>query len=721
MIENAKRLRGDIFGGVTSSIVTIPIAIALGVSAFAPFGPSFASHGALAGLYGVIIATILCSIFGSSSPQITCPTAPLSLMLTSIILIQLKSNAPETVLLYIALVIALSGLFQILLGLAGGGKLIKFIPYPVVAGFMNGIALVFFVKQIRPFLGLEKSVSYSSIFTGHAQLHYGAIIAGLVTIAATEIAGRLIKRIPGDLIGLLLGILAFFIVGHFAHPEMLKAENNHLIIGPFPSIIPSTKIFSELSTFSMSKWHTLLIPAITMAVLAVIESLLATVVVNKKTKMRHDSNKEVIGQGLSNIVAGLFGGVAVGGALPETVVNISNGGFTRLSKFITGFVTLIVAIVLSPLAKWIPLSVLAGLLIVTSCRIFDYRSMDLYKRRSTFENSLIVLIVTAITVSVDLVTAVVIGLVISAFLFVKEQIVQTIVRKKYTGAEVHSKTVRDDESNRILEENGHFITIYDLSGSLFFGTCDQLLTEIEEDEHSRWIIFNLNRVNSLDITGAQILIQIIERIHEDGHQLLLANLDHTGDPDKERLRNFIHDLEIDKLVGVDHIFPDTDLALEWAEDALIAEAAEQERLKKERLRLKDLSVFGALTPPQMERVQKLLKPKTFRAGEIVFRQGDPGDGIYFILFGHVDVFVKEKRLATFAEGVFFGDMAILDDQIRSATVISHTDTQLLFMSKENFFHLIEAEPLIANQILLGISRELANRLRVTSNEISVLD
>jgi SulP family sulfate permease len=408
------------------------------------------------------------------------------------------------------------------------------------------------------------------------------------------------------------------------------------------------------------------------------------------------------------------------------MVNVSNGGRTPLSGCITSLLVLLIALVLSPLVQWIPMTVLAGVLIVTALRIVDYQSINLFKKKSTFENLFIVLAVTIITVSIDLMIAVGIGLVIASFLFVKEQIGKTIVRRKYTGNLVHSKKVRDREAMQILEEKGNVITVYELNGSLFFGTCDKLLMEIEQDINSLCIIFNLKLVNTIDLTGAQLIRQIVDRIQDKGNHLLLANLDMPGDRDKERLRKFMEDLRVTEVVGADHIFPDTDRALEWAEDLLIERVTQQEQLSKKILAIRDLTAFKDLSAEQLHIVQQYLRPMTYRQGDIIFRQGDPGDGIYFILSGYVSVLADQgtheqvRRLATFAEGVFFGDMAILEDQPRSATVRSEIDTHLLFMAKKDFQKLTESEPLIASHMLLGISRELAYRLRMTNAEVRAL-
>jgi SulP family sulfate permease len=730
--------RGDLFGGLTTSVVALPLSIAFGVAAFAPLGPEFVAQGALAGLYTSVIAGALASLFGGTPSQISGPTVSMTVIMTSVIANLMKSpeiaalgdRQAEVILLLAAITILSGGLFQILLGAAGGGKLIKFIPYPVVAGFMNGIAVVVFLGQLHPFFGVENSHAISAIFMGEAGIRYEILAVGIVTVIATIVGGKFIKAVPGALIGMVAGVLAYFLIGNIMTPGLLRLEDNPLIVGPIPKGLPSPSqaviFFSLAGDIPGSLWLSLIVPALTLGILAAIDTLLTSLVADMVTKTKHQSNKELIGQGIGNLASAVFGGLPAAGSTPVTLVNINAGGRLPFSGVVKSLVVLLIVLVLGPLVQWIPMAVLAGILLVTAFKMVDYESLNLFKKKSAMENMLIIMSVTIITVSIDLIVAVVIGLVIASFLFVKEQIGKTIVRRKYTGDLVHSKKVRDRESMEILEQKGHLITVYELSGSLFFGTCDKLFTEIEKDLHSLCIVLDLKRVNTIDLTGAQLIRQIVDRVQDCGSYLLLSYLDVPGEKDKERLRKFLEDLDVISAVGEGHIFRDTDRALEWAEDKLIEQERAASESQNARLALRNLEVFSKLTSQQLEVVQQYVKPRQFKKGEIVFAEGDSGDGIYFILTGYVSVLADfnqnahAHRLTTFAEGVFFGDMAILEDQPRSATVRAEIDTELLFMTRDDFQHLTENEPALATHMLLGISRELSYRLRLTTQEVRVL-
>jgi SulP family sulfate permease len=728
-------LRGDLLGGITTSVIALPLAIAFGVAAFAPLGSEYVAQGALAGLYASIIAGILASIFGGTPSQITGPTAPMSVVITAVIVNLMKNpdlaaigiNPAEAILFMVAATIVLGGLFQIVLGLIGGGKLVKYIPYPVVAGFMNGIAVLIFIGQLQPFFGADKSASLISIFSGQGGFYYEVIIVGIITIIAILAAERFIRAIPSTLVGLAVGIAAYFVIGGIANPSILQLEGNPLIIGPIPRALPTPAqafAFFRLSgDIPLSAWASIIGPACILGILAAIDTLLTSVVADVATKTKHNSNKELIGQGIGNVGSALFGGLSAAGSTAVTMVNINSGGRTALSGCVKSVTVLLIILVLGPFVQWIPMAVLAGILMVTAVRMVDYRSFSLVRKKSTLGNLIIVLAVTIITVSIDLMIAVAIGLVIACLLFVKEHISKTIIRRKYTGDSVHSKKVRPQQTMSVLEENGHQIKVYELSDSLFFGTCDKLLAEVEKDLDTRCIILDLKRVNTIDLTGTQLIRQMVDLIKDRGNHLLLAYLDIPGDRDKERLRSFMEDLGVPGIVGHDHIFPDTDHALEWAEDHIIEEVTRGSQQDSYVLELKDLSVFKDLSPAQLALVHQYTRPVSCEEGTIICKEGEPGDGIYFILSGYVSVYTgdREHRLATFAEGVYFGEMALLEDKPRSASVRAETETKLLFIAKEDFQKLTESEPTLAAHILLGIAREMSHRLRMTNAEVTALE
>ncbi len=731
-------VKGDLTGGITTSVISLPLAIAFGVVAFAPLGEAYVAQGALTGLYGVIVAGILTSLFGGTPGQIAVPTAPMSVMVTSIIAALLKdpelaalgNQQVAVILVLVSLTIFFAGVLQLLMGAVGGGRLVKYIPYPVIAGFMNGIAIIIFLGQLKPLFGLAKESSLASLLSGDAAFRPETVLVGGVTIVAMLVSRKVRPSVPSALVGLLCGVATFVLVGMAFNPSLLVLENNPFIIGAIPSAFPTPKqipkLLEVLPLIPFDKLSTLVVPAITLSVLASIDTLLTSVVTDMVTKSKHNSTKELFGQGLGNMASAACAGLPVAGSTVATLVNVNAGGRTPLSGVVNSVTVLLVVLFLGNLVQWIPMAALAGILLVTAVSMVEAESINLSLKKSALGNLLVIVAVTAITVAVDLIVAVVVGLIITAFLFIKEQISRSIVHRVYTGNLIHSKKVRSKEAMQVLERQGHLIKVYELKGSLFFGTCDKLLTEIEKHLDALCIILDLKRVHTIDLTGAQLLKQIVDRVHEKEHFLLLSHLN-TADEDKERMRKLLHDVGVIHAIGEDFIFSDTDHALEWAEDTLIQREIEEAKVKRERVALGNLGMFRDLTKKQLEVVRRHMRPHRFKKSEIVFREGEPGDRIYFIISGEVSVLAslaqngRARRLATFAEGVFFGDMAILEGQPRSATVRADTDTEVLYMTVEDFRNLVENEPHIASKMLLNMARELSYRLRLTTIEVRTLE
>lgn len=726
-------------GGITTAVIALPLAIAFGIVAFAPLGEEYISQGALTGLYGVIVAGILTSIFGGTPGQIAVPTAPMSVMVTSIIATLLKDpeiaafgdNQVMIILVLVSFTILMAGTFQLAMAAMGGGKLIKFIPYPVIAGFMNGIAIIIFLGQLRPFFGVAKETALTAILTGAATLRYETLIVGAVTIVMMLLSQRLTKAVPASLVGLLAGVGAYFVIGKVFSPALLSVQSNPLVIGPIPSAFPQpvqvANFFALSGQIPLHKLAVLAIPALTLSILASIDTLLTSVVTDMVTKAKHNSTKELLGQGIGNIATASFGGLPVAGSTLATMVNVNAGARTPLAGIVNSLTVLLVVMVLGSLVQWIPMAVLAGILLVTSVSMIEYESINLTMKRSAIGNLLVIVVVTVITVAVDLIVAVLVGLIITAFLFIKEQISKNIVRRFYTGDLIHSKKIRSQAAMKILVEQGHLIKVYELSGSLFFGTCDKLLAQLEAELDSFAIILDFKRIHTIDLTGAQLLKQIIERVHENGNHLLISHLNNAADEEKQRMLRLLTDVGVIAAIGKEYLFHDTDHAQEWAEDRLIESEMLVSQISGNRLTLKNLDLFHGLNDEQLDVLRQHMSPQCYKAREIVFREGDPGDRIYFLLSGGVSVLASQtgngydRRLATFGEGVFFGDMAILEKKPRSATVRADTATEVLYMKVEDFEKLVESHPLLASKMLLGMTRELSYRLRLTTVEVRTLE
>ena len=734
-------LKGDVFGGLSSSIIALPLALAFGIVAFAPLGTGFASQGALACLYGAIITSFFASLFGGTPTQITGPTGPMSVMIATMITAQLQIRNIQTIeagselnaiLTLVFFAVLMGGLIQILLGISGGGKLIKYIPYPVIAGFMNGVAMIIFFSQVKPFLGLTSEQNVLAIFSGTVKPAWVTIVVGSITILTVIYAPKIIKGVPGALMGLIAGLASFFIIAGLARPDLLTLESNPYIIGYIPTEIPKPEMavnFLRLLTqLDKATWITILVPAFTLGMLGAIDSLLTSLVADVVTKTRHNSKQELIGQGVGNMIASIFSGLPGAGSTVRTLANVQNGGRTRLSGMVCGLAVFLILMLFGKYARYIPYSVLAGILMVTSARMVDTWSFRLIKQKSTWRGMAIVILVAGVTLFVSLMVAVGLGVFITMLLFIRDQIARSVIKNKFLGNNVHSKKVRTSDEMSHLETKGKRIVVYQLDGSLFFGTADGLMKEIEKESNERdFVILDFRRVREIDLTGAQILRQMNDQLQDNNKHLLLSYVEITNDYEHHQISAFLNDVKILEQIGANKLFHDTDRALEWAENYLLENDGVISSVEKRRVDIKKMEIFQYLKNEEIDKISGLLTHYNYHTNDTIFKEGDEGDTMFLVSRGCVSIIFeihkgkRKKRVASFGEGVFFGDMALLEEKPRSATAIADEETELYVLTRTDYLNLLENEPKIASKIQLGIAKELSARLRSTSDELRALE
>jgi SulP family sulfate permease len=734
-------LKGDLFGGLSSAVIAVPVALAFGIVAFAPLGPEFASQGALACLYGAILTSFFASLFGGTPTQVTGPTGPMSVMIAAMVTASLHARSISipiptseifAILCPVFLAVFIAGVFQILLGLSGGGQLIKFIPYPVIAGFMNGVAMIIFFGQVKPFLGLTGQQSFLDVFTGAAVPSWISVLVGSITILAVVLVPRYAKGVPGSLVGLAAGLGCFFLIGWAFHPDMLTVEGNSLIIGNIPASLPKPDMafgfMNLIGVLGKREWMEILMAAFTLSMLGSIDSLLTSLVADVVTKTRHNSLRELIGQGIGNMIASVFGALPGAGSTVRTLANIQNGGKTRLSGMICGISVFIMLVFFGKYARYIPYSVLAGILMVVSSRMADRWSFGLIKRKSTLRDMAIVVLVAGTTLFVDLMVAVGLGVVITILLFIKDQISRSVIKNRMLGSNVHSKRVRARDEMETLEKQGHRIIVYQLEGSIFFGTADGLLKEIEKDAgDAEILILDLRLVKEIDLTGAQLFRQLDNQLKEENKHLILSYVLNSGGLHEGEFSSFLKDVGVLDQIGDEKLFEDTDRALEWAEDLLLQINGANDYQDTRRVDIEDMSIFQYLSKNEISGVSKFLQRFNYNAGEVIFKEGDEGNTMFLVSRGCVSILLdigkgqRKKRVASFGRGVFFGDMALLEEKPRSATAIAEEETELYGLAKADFLQLLEETPKIASKIQLGIARELSGRLRSTSDEVRELE
>jgi SulP family sulfate permease len=481
--------KGDVFGGITAGIVALPLALAFGVQS---------GLGASAGIYGAIFLGIFASVFGGTPAQISGPTGPMTIISASVVsLVVLKTGSIETGIGIIIATFFLAGLFQVLFGILKIGKYIKYIPYPVISGFMSGIGFIIIFLQLFPFFGHVSPAKITSVFVKFHEvinnINYHSLFLGGLTVLIIYLFPKISKKIPGTLVALLVCTL----ISVFMDFEVP-------VIGNIPSGFPSFR-FQEVFNVDFLTMTTVLVPAITLAGLGTIDSLLTSVVADNITKTKHDSNKELIGQGIGNMVSSIFGGIPGAGATMRTLVNVKSGGGTRLSGIIHGILLLLIMLGIGKYVSHIPLSVLAGILITVGISIIDRKGLkDIFAIPKA--DAAIMLIVLGFTVFVDLLQAVGIGMVMASVLFMKKA--SDLVDSGTHVSEIQ-KTDRElpwEDEYEINQDLLKKIYIARLDGPVFFGAVSKLQQSISNIPHDvEIVIIRMKKVPYLDQSGLYAL------------------------------------------------------------------------------------------------------------------------------------------------------------------------------------------------------------------------
>jgi SulP family sulfate permease len=480
-----QNIKNDIFAGITAAVVALPLALAFGVASGA---------GAIAGLYGAIILGFFAALFGGTSTQISGPTGPMTVVTATAI--ATFPNDLSTVMT----VIFLSGLIQISFGLVGIGKWIKYIPYPVISGFMSGVGVIIIILQINPFLGVESNSSVIYTLTQildtikHADDH--ALIIAYITLGIMFLTPKFItKYIPSALI-------ALFVVTYLT----MYMEYDVDTIGSIPIGIPD---FILPFSFDLLQTSTIITLAITLALLGSIDSLLTSLVADSMTKTKHNPKKELIGQGIGNTVCSFFGAIPGAGATMRTVININSGGTTKLSGMVHSITLLIIILFLAPLASQIPLAVLSGILIKVGFDILDYKFLRIMNKVSR-QDLLIMTTVFLLTVFVDLIMAVGVGITIASILAVYQISRNTRIKTK------RSKSSFD------IDIGNNRIEVIKIDGSLFFGTAAVLDNKLEKITQNKIVILDCKNVSFLDISAIFTIEDMIDKLKNKNIQTILV-------------------------------------------------------------------------------------------------------------------------------------------------------------------------------------------------------
>lgn len=529
-------LRGDLFGGITAGIVALPLALAFGVQS---------GMGAIAGLYGAIAVGLFASLFGGTPTQVSGPTGPMTVVSATVIAEAiLITGSLEASLPIIIGSFVLCGLIEIGLGAIGVGKYIKYMPYPVLSGFMTGIGVIIIVFQLFPIIGQPSPQGTFAVFKEFipalGTMNLTALLLGLGTIGIIYLLPRLTKVIPSALVALVVITILSVLI-----PMDVPR------IGDIPKGLPNLRLDALLGIQSEHLWLILEF-GVTLAFLGAIDSLLTSVVADNMTKTQHKSNRELIGQGIGNTIGGLIGGLPGAGATMRTVVNINNGGKTKISGIAHSLFLLVILLGAGSLAKEIPLAVLAGILITVGIGILDYKGLrNLFKVPRA--DAVIMIIVLLITVFGNLLHAVAVGLVLACVLFMKQM--GDIASAKTTSQKLSNLEM--DADVVLPAELAEEVFVKRLWGALFFGITTDFKQLMSEMPKVRYVVLRMKTVPFMDQSGLYALEEAVLTLESQGVEVLITGLQKQP----YDLMTRIH--IIPDLIEEEHLFPNLKSALDF--------------------------------------------------------------------------------------------------------------------------------------------------------------
>ncbi len=535
-----RNVQGDIFGGITAAVIALPMALTFGVASGA---------GASAGLWGAILVGFFAALFGGTPTLISEPTGPMTVVMTAVIASLTAAN-PEQGLAMAFTVVMLAGVFQIIFGFLKLGRYVTLMPYTVISGFMSGIGVILIILQFGPFLGqaspkggvIGTVQNIPSLISNINPLE--TFLAVLTVAILFFYPSKLKKFLPPQLLALIVGtVIAVFLLG----------DADIRRIGEISVGLPSL----QLPTFSAGQLQTMLFDALVLAMLGCIDALLTSLVADSLTRTEHDSNKELIGQGLGNLVSGLFGGIAGAGATMGTVVNIQTGGRTAVSGLTRALVLLVVVLGLSQYLTVIPSAVLAGIAFKVGMDIVDWGFLKRAHKISP-KAAFIMYGVIGLTVFVDLIVAVGVGVFVANILTIERLSNHRADKVKAVTYDDEEIELNSEEKQLLERANGRVLLFY-LSGPMIFGVAKAISREHNLINDYQALVLDLSEVPILGVTSSLALENAIAEAVEKGRQVFIVGV--SGQAEK-RLRK----MGVMEQIPAANIISDRTMALREAVD-----------------------------------------------------------------------------------------------------------------------------------------------------------
>jgi SulP family sulfate permease len=700
----------DLAGAINAAATSFAVAVGGGVLIFAPLGPEWLPFGIVASFIATVGGGTIAAILSSTPVSLSSPRAASCIVLAGFVGTlhrAVPELPPQGVIALASLTVVTAGMIQMLAAAMKLGRLIRFVPFPVVSGFTHGIALALLIAFIPLILGIAELPRIA--LPRPEAWHWGAPLIGAVALAVIVAVARLSPRLPAIFVGMAAGV-AFYLV--------VAALVPGVDVGPYvaPGLVPSIQspfLYWEAVPQVLRDPvgpRLMLSFAVALACVASIDSMVGTMVTETRYHLRSRPDRDLFAQGIGNVVAGAFGGAAISYSVVTVQSARSTGACGRIVGPMTGAGVALIAIGCALFLDSVPLTVLAALMIYIAFRLADPWGVALIRmvarRRRRLDaiarESLAVYLLVALSIVVlDIVAALAVGLLASAVIFIRTMN-HHVVRTVAVGAGIRSRRLYPPSVMPHLAQDMKSVAVVELDGPLFFGTADRIAAAVERlPDNVRYVVLDLRRVQALDATAGAVLARTHDRLKTERRVLLLS-----GRPSG-----------LTAVSGsLPPAFPDRDRAIEWVEGRILEEAGLQ--ANEQEL---DPGAIGTLLGLDEADTRKLLEVTEVRdlpAGESVFREGDAGNELYFLLSGRLSIYLTRSgqqgtRVVTFLPGNTFGDVAFIDGRARTASAVCDVDCRLLMLARPGLDRLALHSPDVVARIYAALALDIAKRLRST--------
>lgn len=710
----------ELTAGVIGAFIVFPIILNCGLIISQPMGNNYVMVGIAAAFSATILVTLLRGMIFSAPLHLVSPKSTYAAMIATLLVgitnipgIHDAYPTPESMAQMLIAVTFLCtilvGVFQIVLGLGKLGVLVKFVPYPVIAGFINGFSISLIIKQLPLMFGVNNWHQLSTT------THPLALTIGLVAFASTLLATRFKTRIPAAFHGLVLGTLAFLIIRFFPHGDQTVT-----LIGVIPANLPIHPQVSAIAGLVSSPSFMTFLPdilatVITISLIASLQSLISISGADALLGTRHNSNKELTTQGVGNLLGGVMGGMPTGGSPSVTNLVIESGGRTRIAHFSHAGMLLAIVLGLGQIIGMIPLPVMAGVVIASLLHQMDEWSLKLIRNLFTrkvheklshefYFNLAIVVAVSALVFFFGALAALGGGMILAFGAFLR-QISRSVIRRIVFGNQIRSRNSRPANEQEFLGKHMKEIVVVEIQGAVFFGSVDQVVQEMEvASKDCRFVIIDMKRVTDIDSSGVVTLERLDEHLARDNRILYLSYLNES------RLIKALKEYGFDRIINEQRIFEDTNAALSAAEDLMIVEADLTYGFNAQHP-LEKFDILNGLLPEDIAYLESKMKRMEFSSGMKLVSEGSISNGMFFLVSGRVTISrLLEGRMLRYASlrpGVTFGEIGLLTEGARTADVIADTSIICYYLSREDFFNFLITHPKCGQQILIRMALSLA--------------